>query len=588
MNSLGKKLLLFIDNYDVFDDYIGDIESLQCHVIITSRNKNIDTFIGYELGFLAFENCKKLFKQFYTLEDNMIMNEIIYKTGYLALAIELVAKTGQKMLLSLEEYYNKLEEKGFDIATLVQSNWDNNGKRLNAELAKHFSMVFDLTSFKNDLEALYILKNFSILPYLSVSQQEIIDWLSLNEERNSLVDLADAGWLQQHDSEYMMHPIISYTVKTETIPTIQECSSLVESLSDCIRVESGDNYLKSFQYLPYATSVAEYFREKYEMSDTLLLVNLYIRIAEIIRHNGEYDNSYRWGKASYDALNDVDEELKKTSFAENLIYNIMSEICLDMRNRNEESKDWAECAVMSDRENKSIDEIRISTSFHNLASAYIQMGQNGNALENIKIAITLRERNLSPKDIRLMNSYRNIAMIYRRLGDVKKAFLYQKRVIDFLKEFYADDPWHPDFPVAYNLYSFILRDLGEIDEAIKYQKEAIRIREHNNPEEPKLGINYNNLGKFYYNKNNLELAEEWQIKAIQTDLKHRGNKHPDVAADLFNYSQTLLAAGRIEEAVKRLKESRRIECENKGTEDRIKEIDELLQKYENINKVSEN
>ena len=43
-----------------------------------------------------------------------------------------------------------------DIRTVVKSNWDNNGEKLNTALSKHFSIVFDLTALKSNLEAIYI------------------------------------------------------------------------------------------------------------------------------------------------------------------------------------------------------------------------------------------------------------------------------------------------------------------------------------------------------------------------------------------------------------------------------------------------
>ena len=283
LNSLGRQLVIFIDNYDVCDKYFKDIEALQCHVIITSRSKSPDTFNGYELGFLSFPDCKKLFRCFYTLEDNIIMNEIIYKTGYLALAVELVAKTGEKMALPLKEYYEKLVEKGFDIKTIVQSNWDNTGEKLNVALSMHFGIVFDLTSLSKNPEAIHILKNFSVLPYLGITQQEAVNWFGLNLEQNYLYDLVDLGWLQRIDFEYTMHPIISYTVKKSIPPVTKDCCNLINNLSHLIKILPGDNYLNSFMYLPYADSVGSYFIKRKETKEYKLLSILYIRIAEIYR-----------------------------------------------------------------------------------------------------------------------------------------------------------------------------------------------------------------------------------------------------------------------------------------------------------------
>lgn len=44
INLLGKDLVLFIDNFDSREESLSVIESLKCNVIITSRNKNPDTF----------------------------------------------------------------------------------------------------------------------------------------------------------------------------------------------------------------------------------------------------------------------------------------------------------------------------------------------------------------------------------------------------------------------------------------------------------------------------------------------------------------------------------------------------------------
>lgn len=46
-------------------------------------------------------------------------------------------------------------------------------------------------------------------------------------------------------------------------------------------------------------------------------------------------------------LKHVEANVKKGSFLENLVYNVMVEICLDMRNHDEESAKWAKLAEES-------------------------------------------------------------------------------------------------------------------------------------------------------------------------------------------------------------------------------------------------
>lgn len=64
--------------------------------------------------------------------------------------------------------------------------------------------------------------------------------------------------------------------------------------------------------------------------------------------------------------------------------------------------------------------------------------------------------------------------------------------------------------VAYSIYFFILRDQRKLQEAIYYQQKAIRIRESINKEDPKLAINYNNLGMSYLDCSSLQEAKMWR------------------------------------------------------------------------------
>ena len=584
INKLGKRLILFVDNFDGFDQSIKDIESLKCNVIVTSRNKNPDTFKEYELGFLPFEQCKQLFREFYKLEENVYMNEIIHKTGYLTLAIELVAKTGRKMGITLEKLYCKLDEKGFDIQTVVKSNWDNNGEQLNAEMAKQFSIVFDLSSLKYNKDALYILSNFALLPYLTINQGKIISWLALDEENNLLFDLYESGWLQCFEFDYAMHPVISYSILKNNPPSFNDSKTLILSLAEQIKVNATDNFLESLIYLPFADSVGEFFK-KIELTtesanDVALLC---IRIAEVYRHNGEYSKSLEWAGFSEKSWA---HSSKENGVLANLIYNTLSEIHLDMRNSNEECEKWALCAINEDKKHKNLDKFLRSASYHNLACAYIQMGKYEKALEKQLMVVSLREKNSGSSNdkIRLGNAYRNLAMVYRRLKNVDAAFSYQKKVIDILEDVYFENENHPDFPVAYSLYSFILRDRGDIGEAIKYQNKALKIRETVNDKDPKLAINYNNLGMFNLRAGNLQDAKKCMEKAIELNLQNRDEKHPDLASDYFNYAKVLYALNDVKNAILYLRKSKEIEEINLCF-DNVKEVEDLILQYQKHQKI---
>lgn len=575
LNTLGKQAIIFIDNYDSLNDSIQDIEKLQCNVVVTSRNKNPDSFVEYKLGHLSFSKCKELFCKFYTIENNIIMNEIIHRTGYLVLAVELVAKTGQKLGITLAEYYKKLEEKGFDIRTVIESNWDNMGEKVNTELSKHFCIVFDLSGFTRNSEAMYVLKNMSVFPYLGTPKDKIIEWLELDIENNVLYDLADSGWLERtKEFDYIMHPIIAYTVKHTNPPLIKDCAALINALSEIITVNAGENYLKAITYLPYAQSVGEFYVMRYEDIQEYKMGVFYCRLAEFYRNIGEYMYALKWANSAYKILENNIREKKEKGRLANLLYNILAEICLDMRDKDIECRDWAIKAIESDREYREfLDNISVSTSFHNLACAYIQLNENDLAFKNQIIAVEYREKILDKTNPLLLNSYRNLAMIYRRKKDVENAYYYQKQVIETLEEIHKGEN-HPDLPVAYNIYSFILRDRGELEQAIEYQKKSTEIREAVNKNDPKLAINYNNLGIFYMNMKKYDEAKKWQVKSLQTDLKNKRWHHPDVVTDFFNYGKILAENKEYQRAIKSLEISRKIDVVIGGKN--LNEIDTLI------------
>lgn len=580
LNSLGKDAILFIDNYD--GKFNNELEKLRCHIILSSRVKNSDMFDGYKVGALEFSECKTLFKYFYKIEDNEIINEIIHMTGYLTLAIELVAKIGQKRKLRLEKYYEELKEKGFNIKTIVKSNWDNTGEELNVALSQHFSILFDIALIQNDLSAMYILQNFSVLPYLGINHEKVLEWFHLDEEENALLDLVDSGWIQcSLEYEYMMHPIISYTIRENSNIEIENCKILIQNLTEEIALTDNDNYLEYFFYMPYALSVAENFLKKEEKE---FIIELYIHLATLYQVNGEYEKGYQWAFEAKRLL-DGNKKFYEKPILKNKLYNTLAEICLDMRNKNEECKKWADMAVQNDAENKKlIGELRSANSFHNLACAYIQLNENEKSMYYEEIALDIRKKYLEKDNIKVLNAKRNLAMVYRRTGKIEDAYRIQRQVIETMQEMYKDNLYHPNLPVAYNIYSFILKDKGDIESAIYYQEKAVGIREKNNINDPKLAINYNNLGMFNLRAEKIKKAKEWQEKAIEIDLKFRGSYHNDLAMDYFNYAKILKKTGEEEKELQYLQKSKEIYLYNENLEEveRIEEvIREILENNEN-------
>ena len=123
--------------------------------------------------------------------------------------------------------------------------------------------MFDIALIQNDLSAMYILQNFSVLPYLGINHEKVLEWFHLDEEENALLDLVDSGWIQcSLEYEYMMHPIISYTIRENSNIEIENCKILIQNLTEEIALTDNDNYLAIFFLYALRSFSSRIFFEK--------------------------------------------------------------------------------------------------------------------------------------------------------------------------------------------------------------------------------------------------------------------------------------------------------------------------------------
>lgn len=155
-------------------------------------------------------------------------------------------------------------------------------------------------------------------------------------------------------------------------------------------------------------------------------------------------------------------------------------------------------------------------AYLNLCSAYLEVGDYKQALENCDKAIKI-----DPKD---PNAYINRGLVYDSLGD------YQAAIADFNK---AID-LNPQDAAPYSNLAITYNNLGQLDNAIKALNVALRLQ----PDDP---IVHNNLGNAYFAKGLLDDAvREYLITLTIT---------PDYVDARYNLGLVYISQGRSHEAI---------------------------------------
>ena len=244
INQKGRDLLIIIDNADSMTD-AAELTRLGCRFLVTSRNRQANSF-PIPAKNLTPEQCRILYRRalnennenisdITTINDDApdeILDEILRRAAYHALAVKLLAKTQAEADLSEDELLEKLKESGFDLTEIEtdiyyrhnpETDDDNDGY---AQFIEHMARIFDLSNLRDNpknADALRALQGMSLLaPNVYIPMKTARKWLGLSN-LNGLNRATDAGWLNRQTDEnggrsVSVHPIIAAVVQREAPP----------------------------------------------------------------------------------------------------------------------------------------------------------------------------------------------------------------------------------------------------------------------------------------------------------------------------------------------------------------------------------
>lgn len=243
----------------------------------------------------------------------------------------------------------------------------------------------------------------------------------------------------------------------------------------------------------------------------------------------------------------------------------------------------------------------IALTLHELAGVYKQRGEYTKAQKLLEQSLSIREKILSVEHPDLLNTLKELASIYNLQQQFNKAESTFRRVLAIQEKVLGKE--HRDVANTLNNFAGIYLTQEKLIEAEPMFKQALFIQEkvlgsehpevattlsnlagvyhyqHKYPEaeslceralkiynkafgleHPKIATTLNSLAWIYFLQGKFGKAEPLFKKAISMTEKLLGSEHPNLAVYLKNYAHLLLSTKRIDEALKLLEQSKRIQA----------------------------
>jgi len=529
LRCMRESFLLVVDNIENPGD--ADLDALASlpsavKVLVNSRNY-IEGYEVRNLDYLSPAECRVLFYEFYkgkpTDADDEAVDRVVELCGYHTLTVELLAKTAVHAGMGIQELYETLKLKGFNLNEVagetVATMWHNEKEK--RRFFDHLVKVFDIAGVTK--KELSILVNMSVLLAVYIPMAWVREWLQL-KDNNAVTSLVEKGWLKRdgvgEESRLYLHPVMQEVVRYRARPDAKKCKELINSLANKLSVEPGDNPILKKEYILYGEAVVRALAMEMEEKDEALATlanNLSLRHKDM----GQLDRALEFQlKANeiYEAVLDEHHPLRATSYNNvSLIYQDMGQLdrALEFQLKTVEIFE----AVLAKNHPD------LATSYNNLSQIYQDMGQLDRALEFQLKALAIREAVLTKNHPSLATSYNNVCIIYYSMGQLDRALEFQLKTIEILEV--VVDKQHPNLASAYNNVSMIYQAMGQLDRALEFQLKALAIREavlaKNHPD---LATSYNNVSSIYKAMGQLDRAMEFQLKAVAIMQLNFPNGHP--------------------------------------------------------------
>ncbi len=512
LNNSNKKNIIIIDNVsDSQIERLDLIDKIKINenwiVIVTSRIK-FSTFKNFKLNVLTSNSAIKLFKKYYSIEDNIqYIKTILNLIGYNTLLIEIISKNSQVQRYKLLEIIENLKKKGIHFSSLDKSNNVSHNNNLSIEdINTYLLAIFNVSKISE--KGIWILQFFSLLPssfifyesvkYISLKKLMKIEELNEKNIRIELYGLSKKGWLQydEENDKFKIHELIQDVIFKKFYPDDITHVELIEKLNEEL------NYWK-IDFSRNATFFAERILKKIK-GKTPIFAELLDNYSAVLHRYDELDKAIIYQNRALELklhLLEPDSETIGHSYTTlGLCYNELGEFSKAEQYLIEDLK-------ITKRKSNYIS-YEMAISLNNLSLVYRNKNEIEKAFNYQLKAVEIAEE-INDLDLNKV-VYGNLGNIQYIKGNYREALANYNKEYDFLINNEGDELW-----ISKNRSdtALLLIELGSLNEAIIMLDFAYETVVSLNPKSITLGYIYYNYGLFYLKKEIYLEAKNYFIKA---------------------------------------------------------------------------
>ena len=242
LKKLHRDSLIILDNFNALpkdDSFFREFAQNDFQLLITTRCrptqypimelKELDT--DTELSELFFRLCPS------AKEDTLATKQIIHTVHSHTLTVVLSALSLSASGMEAEELLYELQTCGLSIASGEAVELYKDGDYTDGLMAEHLKKLLQLGKLSDP--CLDVLRNLSLLSASGVLKNAFKNWLKL-PSLNDVNYLAKYGFIHddRENRKISLHPLIREIVALETLPSVSNCHTLLDSLH-CICLVHG-------------------------------------------------------------------------------------------------------------------------------------------------------------------------------------------------------------------------------------------------------------------------------------------------------------------------------------------------------------
>jgi len=507
--------------------------------LVTSRN-SFARFKVYSLDILPKEDAQALFLQYYPqAKEDSLLPLLLKRIGYHTLTIELLAKTlHSHKRLTLPALWKAIDAEGLQAANRKKVSIDHPVFKTPIKANDCVLKLFDIDLLSK--EEISLLLQFAVLPPMALAYTLLTDLLAIENEAEDdfmelLDELAQKGWLTTKEDTYSCLQIIQEAVRQQTPPTVENCESLIESISSKLSIDqTKDNPIDKFPWVPYGKSLIQWIEANTkEASSTLALLRSNLGL--VLYLLGDYQGAKEQLEAALesDLSNFGENHLNVATRRSNL-----GGVLLDLGDY-QGAKEQLQAALESAIRNFGENHPNVATSRSNLGLVLLDLGDYQGAKEQLEAALESDLRNFGANHPTVATRLSNLGLVLSDLGDYQGAKEQLEAALESdLRNFGAN---HPKVATRLSNLGLLLLSLGDYQGA-KEQLEAALASDLRNFGEnhPQVAIYRSNLGNVLSDLGDYQGAKEQLEAALESDLRNFGENHPSVAITSNNLAHVYL------------------------------------------------